>query len=124
MNNQIEKDDFQWQSQEGQLAVDVIETPEKIIIRSAIAGVKPEDLDVHITNDLVTIRGERQTQKERHDETIHFQECFWGTFSRSIVLPAHVKPDEADAVVKNGVLTVTTPKTAGEANIKVREDVT
>lgn len=122
--NTLMDDNFEWESREGQLAVDVVETPEKIIIRSAIAGVKPEELDIHITTDLVTIRGERQQQKERHDETIHFQECFWGTFSRSIVLPAHVKPDEADAVVKNGVLTLTIPKTAGEADIKAREDIT
>jgi len=111
---------FEWESQEGQLAVDVIETRDTIIIRSAIAGVKPEDLDIHVTSDLVTIRGERTYGKEFHDATVHFSECFWGTFSRSIVLPSHVKADEADASIQNGILTLTIPKAHGEMKVKVR----
>lgn len=122
--SKLEPIDFSWQSEEGQLAVDVIETPEQIIIRSAIAGVKPENLDIHVTNDLVTIRGERAKHASRLDETVHYQECFWGQFSRSIVLPAHVRPDQADATIKNGVLTLTIPKIAGEANVLIREDMT
>jgi len=114
---------FAFHDQEGQLAVDVIETPDQIIIRSAIAGVKPEDLDVHVTNDLVTIRGERKDIQEYQQSTVHFQECFWGIFSRSIVLPTHVKADEADAVVKNGVLTLTIPKAHGEMRVPVREEL-
>jgi len=114
---------FLLQRSEGQLAVDVIETREAIIIRSAIAGVKPEDLDIHVTTDLVTIRGEREAQKEYHAATAHFEECFWGAFSRSIVLPHLVKPDEADASFKNGVLTLTIPKASGEMRVRVREDV-
>jgi len=121
--NVSEQNLFPWQGEEGQLAVDVLETPESIIIRSAIAGVKPENLDVHVTTDIVTIRGERAQSAARIDQTIHFQECFWGTFSRSIVLPAHVIPEEADASVKNGVLTLTVPKIAGEAHVPIREDI-
>lgn len=105
---------------EGQLAVDVIETREHIIIRSVIAGIDPEHLDIHITSDLVTIRGTRHEEEIGHDATIHYRECFWGTFSRSIILPHHVKPDEADATFANGVLQLTIPKTIGEMNIKVR----
>ncbi len=116
-------DDQLWESQEGQLAVDVIETPTEIIIRSAIAGVKTEDIDIHVTSDLVTIRGERERHRERHDATVHFEECFWGSFSRSIVLPAHVQPNEANAQMKNGVLTLTIPKAHGEMQVKVREDL-
>lgn len=112
-----------WQSSEGQLAVDVIETPTEIVIRSAIAGVRPQDIDIHVTNDLVTIRGERERYKERHDSTVHFEECFWGSFSRSIVLPSHVKPDEAQAQMKNGVLTLTIPKAHGEMRVPIREDL-
>jgi HSP20 family protein len=113
---------FAFDTQEGQLSVDVIETPEQIIIRSAIAGVKPEDLDVHVAGDLVTIRGERKGIQNIAQSTVHFQECFWGVFSRSIVLPTHVKADEADAVVKNGVLTLTIPKAHGEMVVPVREE--
>ena len=116
-----DQNDFLFETPEGQLAVDVIETREKIIIRSAIAGVKPEDLDVNVTSDLVTIRGTREAQEEFHDATTHFSECFWGTFSRSIVLPHAVKPDEAEAEMKNGVLTLTIPKARGEMRIKVSE---
>ncbi|MBU4453442.1 Hsp20/alpha crystallin family protein [Candidatus Parcubacteria bacterium] len=112
-----------WKSSEGQLAVDVIETPTEIIIRSAIAGVRPQDIDVHVTSDLVTIRGTRERHKERHDATVHFEECFWGSFSRSIVLPSHVKPDEANAQMKNGVLTLTIPKAHGEIRVPISDDL-
>ncbi len=117
------EEQFPFTSDEGQLAVDVLETQDEIIIRSAIAGVKPEDLDVHVTSDIVTIRGERQSGKEIRDATTHFEECFWGTFSRSIVLPHHVKTDEVDAVISDGILTLTLPKTRGEMNIKVRKGI-
>jgi HSP20 family protein len=113
-----------WKSSEGQLAVDVIETPTEIIIRSAIAGVRPDDIDVDVTSDLVTIRGHREHHKEKHDATVHFEECFWGNFSRSIVLPSHVNPDGANAQMKNGVLTLTIPKTHGEIRVPVAEDLT
>jgi HSP20 family protein len=118
----IKTTEIDWQNQEGQLSVDVIETRETIIIRSAIAGIKPEDLDVNVTSDIVTIRGSRTAGKEYHDATIHFEECFWGTFSRSIVLPHHVKPDEAEAKFKNGILTLTIPKAHGEMNVQVRKE--
>lgn len=113
---------LEFEAEEGQLAVDVVETRDSILIRSAIAGVKPEDLDIHVTTDLVTIRGTREKKKEFADSTIHFQECFWGTFSRSIVLPAHVNPDGAEAEVKNGVLTLTIPKTRGEMRVQVKQE--
>lgn len=117
----LHDNDYLFDSQEGQLAVDVIETRDSIIIRSAVAGVKPEDLDIHVTSDLVTIRGERKVEDEYRGATAHFSECFWGTFSRSIVLPHAVKPDEADASMKDGVLTLTIPKASGEMKVKVEE---
>lgn len=119
--NPAENNELFFASEEGQLAVDVIETRDAIIIRSAIAGVRPEDLDIHVTSDLVTIRGDRKSGKEYHDATTHFSECFWGTFSRSVVLPHHVKPDEADAAMKDGILTLTIPKAHGEMKVKVNE---
>ncbi|MBU1126126.1 MAG: Hsp20/alpha crystallin family protein [Patescibacteria group bacterium] len=113
---------LEFENEEGQLAVDVIETRDAIIIRSAIAGVKPENLDINVTSDLVTIRGERKHYELQHEATIHFQECFWGTFSRSIVLPHHVNPDGAEAQVKDGVLTLTIPKTRGEMHVEVKQE--
>lgn len=97
---------------EGQLGVDVIELDRDLIVRTAVAGVKNEDIDVSVTPDTITIRGERRPQEtifERHG-TVHVQECHWGRFSRSVVLPCAVRPDEADAVLKDGVLTVTLRK--------------
>jgi HSP20 family protein len=116
--NLDESFDASFEINEGQLAVDVMETAKEIIIQAAVAGVLPEDLDVHVTNDLVTIRGARKQEIIRHSATMHFEECFWGTFSRSIILPHHVKPDETRAAVKQGILTLTIPKTSGDMHIR------
>ncbi|MBU0613777.1 Hsp20/alpha crystallin family protein [Patescibacteria group bacterium] len=115
---------FDWQpTEEGQLAVDVIETPEQIIIRAAIAGVEPDDIEINVTDDLVTVRGNRQENKTTNSATYHFQECFWGSFSRSIVLPCHINPDGADANFKNGILTLTLPKSHGEMRVPIRKEL-
>lgn len=114
---------FSWDAHEGQLAVDCVETLSDIIIRSAIAGVKQEDLDIHVSEDVVTIRGQRHLDRNPAHSTVHYSECFWGAFSRSIVLPCRVKTDEADAVIKNGILTITIPKAYGDVKLAVREDV-
>jgi HSP20 family protein len=107
-------------SSEGQLAVDVLETSDKVIIRSAIAGVEEKDLDVSVNDDMVTIRGERQHEAVEDNATTHYEECFWGAFSRSIILPTRVKSDEADAELKNGILTITIPKAQKKNRIQVR----
>lgn len=105
---------------EGQLAVDVVETPDSIVIRSAIAGVDPENLDINVTSDTVTIRGQRSRASESTEaDTVHIEECYWGEFSRSVVLPCHVKPDEADAAMKNGILTITLPKAEMTSHLDV-----
>ncbi|OGL82886.1 hypothetical protein A3B32_03365 [Candidatus Uhrbacteria bacterium RIFCSPLOWO2_01_FULL_53_9] len=95
---------------EGQLAIDVYETDSDIVVQSAIAGVAPENLEVFINPDMVTIRGSRKQERRQQDAQVHIQECFWGSFSRSVILPCHVQSDRADAQLKNGVLTVTMPK--------------
>ena len=115
-------DPLAWGQPEGQLAVDVLETRDAIIIRSAIAGVAPDDLDVNVTSDVVTIRGQRQAGESFSDATAHFEECFWGAFSRSIILPSHIKPDESQASIKNGVLILTLPKARGEMKLKIKEE--
>ncbi len=120
MNDHIEQFEAALHNDEGQLAVDVIETPTDVIIRSAIAGVKPEDIDINVTTDLVTIRGNRKRKQEHHSATVHYSECYWGVFSRSIILPAHVQPNEAHAVFEDGVLTLTIPKVHGEMRINIQ----
>ena len=116
-------EDFSWSAGEGQLAVDVIEMPERVIIRSAIAGVQEQDLTITVNEDMVTIRGERHIDRLPLDATVHYEECFWGTFSRSIILPCRVKTDEADASLKNGVLVITLAKARGDVTLPVRKDV-
>lgn len=95
---------------EGQLTIDVYQTPTEIVIQSTIAGVEPEDLDISITNDMITIRGKRQKQEEVKAEDYFYQECYWGNFSRSIILPVDIDADKAVASLKNGILTIRLPK--------------
>lgn len=108
--------------QEGQLTVDVFQDDENIIIQSTIAGVSPDDLDVSITNDMVTIRGERRQHFDTDPEDYFYQECYWGTFSRSIILPIEIDADRAEAKIKNGILTIRIPKanTAVTRKLKVK----
>ncbi|OGI15040.1 MAG: hypothetical protein A3E38_03290 [Candidatus Moranbacteria bacterium RIFCSPHIGHO2_12_FULL_54_9] len=95
---------------EGQLTIDVYQTENDIVIKSTIAGVKPEDLDVAINNDMVTIKGERKNEEIVENGNYYYQECYWGAFSRSVLLPVDVIPDKADASLKNGILTIRLPK--------------
>jgi len=95
---------------EGQLTIDVYQTDNDIIIKSTIAGVKPEDLDVAINNDMVTIKGERKNDDVIPNESYYYQECYWGGFSRSILLPVDIISDKAEASLKNGILTIKLPK--------------
>lgn len=95
---------------EGQLTIDVYQTPSEIIIKSTIAGVKPEDLDVAITNDMVTVKGRRMKDEEVSQDDYYYQECYWGSFSRSVILPVEVEAEKSKATLRNGILTVRLPK--------------
>jgi HSP20 family protein len=95
---------------EGQLTIDVYQTETEIVIKSTIAGVKPEDLDVSISNDMITIKGERKNEEVVDDNGYYYRECYWGSFSRSVVLPMDVLADKIDATLKNGILTIRLPK--------------
>jgi len=106
--------------QEGQLTVDVYQTPEFIVVKSTIAGVKPDDLDVSITNDMVTIRGTRRHDEEVTEEDYFYRECYWGSFSRSIILPVDIVSEKADASLKDGILTIRIPKADALLTKKVK----
>ena len=95
---------------EGQVAIDVYQTPDAIIIEAPIAGVSTDDLDISISNESVTIKGKRSRSKEVKDEEYFYQECYWGRFSRSVILPQEIDAEGAEASVKNGVLMVILPK--------------
>ena len=79
-------------------------------MESPIAGVKPDELDVSITNESVTIKGKREKERRIRDEDYFYQECYWGKFSRSIILPQEVDAEKSEAVIKNGVLIIRMPK--------------
>lgn len=106
--------------QEGQLTVDVYQTPEHIVIKSTIAGVKPDNLDVSITNDMVTIRGTRRHDEEITDDDYFYRECYWGSFSRSIILPVDIVAEKADASLKDGILTIKIQKADALLTKKVK----
>jgi len=95
---------------EGKLTIDVYKTPSEIVVESAIAGIKPEDLDVNVSTDSITIKGERRRDEKIKDGDYFYQECYWGRFSRSVILPEEIDPDRATVHFKNGILTVRLPK--------------
>lgn len=95
---------------EGQLAVDVYQTKNSVVVKAPVAGVDPEMIDIDVTNDSVAIRGERYDEKEVDQEGYHFQECYWGSFARSVVLPVECDAEKAEATFKNGILTIRLPK--------------
>ncbi len=111
----------EWMSEEefeGQLAVDVYQTKDKIVIKAPIAGVKPEDIDVAISEDVVTIRGDRKDENVIEKDNYFVQECFWGSFSRSVILPTSTVAEKAEASLKDGVLTIQIPKVVQEDKVK------
>ena len=109
-------------TQEGKLSVDVIETRDEIIVRSAIAGVKTEDLDITLLEDTLTIRGvRRHDYGERTSDQIHVQECHWGSFSRTVILPNRVDADNVEATLKQGILTIKMKKKEKDKKISVLE---
>lgn len=101
---------YEEEEEEGQLTVDVYQTASDIIIKTMVAGVKPEDLDVSITRDSVTIRGKREEDRTVAPDDYYHRELYWGTFSRTVVLPEEIDVDEAEAVEKFGLLILRLPK--------------
>jgi len=95
---------------EGQLTVDVYQDKDNIIVQSTVAGVDPDDLEINITSESITIHGRRERKETIEEKDYFYQECFWGRFSRSIILPAEVDSEKSVASLKNGVLTVKMPK--------------
>jgi HSP20 family molecular chaperone IbpA len=96
--------------EEGELNVDVYQNQNEIVIKTMVAGVKPEDLDVAISRDMVTIKGKRETERTISDDDFFHKELYWGSFSRTIVLPQEIDVDAAEAVEKHGLLIIKLPK--------------
>ena len=98
------------ENNEGELTIDVYQKPSEIILQSMVAGVKPDDLDVAITREMITIKGKRERPRGVSDDTYLHQELYWGAFSRSVMLPEEIDVDASEAGVINGLLTIRLPK--------------
>ena len=96
--------------EEGELSVDVFQNPNEIIIKTMVAGVRPEDLDVSISRDMVTIKGKRESERTVADDDYFHRELYWGSFSRTIVLPQEIDVDASEAIEKHGLLIIKLPK--------------
>lgn len=112
-------DDEQMQDMPGMLAVDVYETREKLFVKARTAGVNKDDLDVSISDNTLTIKGTLSSGEEADTENYHIQECYWGEFSRTLALPVPVKEDEVEAVLRDGVLTISFTKVKQETVKKI-----
>jgi len=99
-----------WFEQKGELTVDVYQTEDDLVIQSAVAGVRPENLDIVIENDILTIEGNRRKPDEDEEKNYFYQECYWGPFSKRIILQEEVDNSRVEAMMKNGILTIRIPK--------------
>lgn len=97
------------QKEEGHLTVDVFRSGNDIVIQSTIAGTDPNDMDISITKDMVTVKGQRSTEEKIKSSDYYHRELYWGSFSRSIILPVDIDPDNAKASMKNGILIIRLP---------------
>lgn len=114
----------QWLGEEddadGQLAVDVYQTPDEIVVRTIVAGIDPEELDISISRDMVVIKGSRHDEAECAEDDFFHKELFWGSFSRSVLLPAEVEVEEAEAHAEHGLLVLHLPKIDKEKQRKIK----
>ena len=106
--------------QEGELVVDVYETDADFVVLAAIAGVQIKDLDISLEKDMMVIKGDRCDPHCHPDKKYFYQECYWGPFSRKVVLPENIDIDQADAQMDHGVLTIKIPKNEAKTKIGVK----
>ncbi len=106
--------------EEGELPVDMYQTPDNIVIRALVAGVTPDDLDISITRDMVTIRGRREEVREAVEDDYYHHELFWGGFTRTLLLPEEVLIDEAEAKEKHGLLEIVLPKVDKDRSTRLK----
>lgn len=115
-----EKENWMEEDEEGQLTLDVYQTPTDIYVETMVAGVRPEDLQINITRDMITIRGKREKARSINDEDYFSRELYWGAFSRTVSLPAEVEAEDAEAIEKHGLLVIRLPKINKEKQTQLR----
>jgi len=120
MEKLSESSDDWMEETEGQLAIDVYQNANDVVVKAPIAGVKAEDIEISINDDVVTVKGQRRQEKEVKNDDYYVQECYWGAFSRSVILPVAVNVDKSNAKLKDGILTVTLPKAKSSRSKKLK----
>lgn len=120
-----EEENNKWLSEsnnDGELTVDVFETPNSIIIKTIVAGVKKEDMEINLSRDMITIKGKREVEEDIEDENYFHRELFWGSFSRTVLLPQEIDIERAEATENQGLLTIKLPKIdkGRQARLKVK----
>lgn len=114
------KDEDWMNDYEGALNIDMYQTKDNVIIKSTIAGVRPEDIDITVANDMVSIKGSRQKEENVAADDYFYQECYWGSFSRSVIVPVDIDSEHIEADLKDGILTIIVPKAAKAKTKKVK----
>jgi HSP20 family protein len=118
---QTKENNEEWMNDyEGQLNIDMYQTKDNVIIKSTIAGVRPEDIDITVANDMLTIKGSRRKEENIAQDDYFYQECYWGSFSRSVIIPVDIESENIEADLKDGILTVIVPKAAKAKTKKVK----
>ncbi len=105
---------------DGQLAIDVFETPVEIIVKTMVPGVRKEDIDISLSRDMLTIRGQRKNETTIDEDNYHYKELYWGSFSRTVRLPHEVDIEKADATESQGMLTLRLPRVDKERQTKLK----
>lgn len=108
------------EEEDGELPIDIYETDDEIIVQTFVAGVRPDELHISITRDTMTIKGKRQASSTVEEDNYYIRELYWGSFSRSVDLPAEVEPEEAEAVEKHGLIIIKLPKIDKEKRAQVK----
>ena len=110
--------------EEGELAIDMYQTPTEVVVQTMTAGVRPEDLDIEIGRDIITIQGKRKESRMMEEDSYVMRELYWGAFSRSVALPEEVDPDMAEASERNGLLIIRLPKIDKDrkTNLKIKSN--
>ncbi len=107
--NKNQNQNKKWLESEGELTIDVYSTGKEIVVQSAVAGIKAEDINVSAENNMITIKGERKEPSEDKEKNYSFKECYWGKFSRKIIVSDEIDPSRINASIKSGILTVRVP---------------
>lgn len=120
----VGEDITEWEEEEGELSIDMYQTSDEVVVQTMAAGVRPEDLDIEISRDMITIQGKRRESRIIDEDDYVMRELYWGSFSRSVALPEEVDPDLAEASEKHGLLIIRLPKIDKnrKTNLKIKSN--